>query len=88
MLQKVEMAGVGPTNASTTLFVLISRSTTSERPIALLPALIRRWESLRAPHVVERKGRHNVTWDACSKLCGRRGKGRVGDAVRNGNNRP
>ena len=39
---------------------------TSERPIALLPTLIRWWEWLRAPAVVEWTGRHNVTCDAYS----------------------
>ena len=55
---------------------LIPQSTTSERPIALLPTFIRWWEWLRAPAVVEWKGGHNGTWDACSKY--------VGDAERTG----
>ena len=61
------MAGV--CHASTILFFLIPESTTPERPIALLPTFIRWWEWLRAPAVVEWKGRHNVTWDAS---CGAR----------------
>ena len=33
--------------------------------------MIRWWEWLRSPDVAEWKGRHNVTWDACSKkVCG------------------
>ena len=63
-------AGVWPTNASTTFFFLIPESTTSERPLALLPTFIRWWEWPRASTVVEWKGRHNVTWDACSKYVG------------------
>ena len=70
ILHEVEMAGMWPSSASITLFLLIPKSTTSERPIALLPTLIRWWESLTAPAVVECKGRHNVTWDGCSKYCG------------------
>ena len=36
LLNKVEMAGLWPTNASSTVFFVILESTTSERPIALL----------------------------------------------------
>ena len=72
LLQVMEMAGLWstcPTNAVTTFF-LISNSTTSERPIALLPALIRWWKWLRGPVVVEWTGRQTVTWDTCSKCVG------------------
>ena len=40
-LHKVEMATIWPTPASTTLFLLISRSTTSERPTTLLRTPVR-----------------------------------------------
>ena len=37
----------------TALFLLIPKNVTSERPIALMPTLIRWWEALRAPEVAE-----------------------------------
>ena len=69
-VREVEMAEVWPANASITLFLLIPESTTSARPIALLPTLIRWWEWLRASAVVEWNGRHTVTGDACSEYVG------------------
>ena len=48
LVREAEMAEVRPANASTTLFWLIPTSTTSARPIALLPTLKRWWEWLRA----------------------------------------
>ena len=41
MLDEMEMAGKWPTNASTTLYFLMPKSITSERPIALLPTLVK-----------------------------------------------
>ena len=70
----MEIAGVWPANASTTFLLLIPTSTTSARPIALLPTLIRWWEWLRASAVVEWNERHTVTGDACSEYVGGCGK--------------
>ena len=42
----------GGSSTSTTFF--IQKNGTSDRPIAFLPILIRWWECLRAPVVVER----------------------------------
>ena len=50
-LEKVEQSGKWPQQACTTMFFLISKNVTSERPIALMPTLIRWWEALRAPEV-------------------------------------
>ena len=37
---------------------------TSERPIALMPTLIRWWEALRAPEVAKWQQKYRVDWDA------------------------
>ena len=55
-----------PSRASTTMFFLFPKSATSERPLALLPLVIRWWKWLRAPAVVELKNGKIVKWDACS----------------------
>ena len=52
-LEKVEQSGKWPQQACTTMFFLIPKNVTSERPIALMPTLIRWWEALRAPEVAE-----------------------------------
>ena len=70
LVREVEMAEVWPANASITLFLLIPESTTSARPIALLPTLIRWWEWLSSSAVVEWNGRHTITRDACSEYVG------------------
>ena len=44
-LEKVEQSGTWPQQACTTMF-LIPKNVTSERPIALMPTLIRWWEAL------------------------------------------
>ena len=63
LLHKVEMEGIWSANASTTLFYLTPKHITLERPLALLPTLIRWREWRRAPAVVVWKGTHNFTWD-------------------------
>ena len=50
-LEKVEQSGKWPQKACTTMFFLIPKNVTSERPIALMPTLIRWWEALRASEV-------------------------------------
>ena len=46
------------------MFFLIPKNITSERPIALMPTLIRWWEALRAPEVVKWQLKYRVDWDA------------------------
>ena len=58
-LDKVEQSGKWPQQACTTMFFLVPKKVTSERPIALMPQLIRWWEALRAPEV-----KYRVDWDA------------------------
>ena len=60
-LEKVEQSGKWPQQASTTMFLLIPKIVTSERPIALMPTLIRWWEALRAPE--EAKWQQNYRVD-------------------------
>ena len=68
--RKVEMTGDWSTNASTTLFFffLIPKTTTGERLAALLLTMIRWWEWLRFPSVVEWmrtmlwRGMHDPKW--------------------------
>ena len=50
---KVEERGPWPEQASTTMFLLILKNVTSERPTALLPTLSWWWRWLRAPMVQE-----------------------------------
>ena len=40
------------------------KNVTSERPIALVPTLIRWWEALRAPEVAKWQQKYCVDWDA------------------------
>ena len=60
----MEQCGRWPQQACTTMFFLIPENVTSERPIALLHALIRWWEGLWAPEVTRWQQRHRVRWDA------------------------
>ena len=46
------------------MFFLIPKNVTSERPIALMPTLIRWWEALRAPEVAKWQQKYRVEWDA------------------------
>ena len=52
-LEKVEQSGKWPQQACTTMFFLIPKNVTSERPIALMSTLILWWEALGAPAVVK-----------------------------------
>ena len=63
-LEKVEQSGKWPQQACTTMFFLISKNVTSERPIALMPTLTRWWEVLRAPEVAKWHKKYRVNWDA------------------------
>ena len=63
-LEKVEQCGRWPQQACTTMFFLILKNVTSERPIALMPTLIRWWEALRAPEVAKWQQKYRVDWDA------------------------
>ena len=63
-LEKVEQSGRWPQQACTTMFFLTPKNVTSERPIALIPTLIRWWEALRAPEVAKWQQKYRVDWDA------------------------
>ena len=72
-LGKVEQSGKWPQQACTTMFFLIPKNVTYERPIALMPTLIRWWEPLRASEVAKWQQRYRNDWDATeelSKQCG------------------
>ena len=47
-LEKVEQSGKWPQQACTTMFFLIPKNVTSERPIVLKPTLIRWWEAFES----------------------------------------
>ena len=47
----------------TTMFFLIPKYVTIERPIAFTTTLIRWWEALRAPEVVKWQQKYRVDWD-------------------------
>ena len=53
LMEKVEQSGKWPQQAYTTMFLLILTNVTSERPIALMPTLIRWWEAMRAAKVAK-----------------------------------
>ena len=63
-LEKVEQSGKWPQQACTTMFFLIPENVTSERPIALMPTLIRWWKALRATEVAKWHQKYRVEWDA------------------------
>ena len=52
-LDKVEQSGRWPQEACMAMSFLIPKNVTSERPIALIPTLIRWWEALRASEVMK-----------------------------------
>ena len=62
-LEKVE-SGKWPQQACTTMFFLIPKNVTSERPIALMPTLTRWLEALRAPEEAKWQQKYRVEWDA------------------------
>ena len=62
--EKVEQSGKWRQQACTTMLFLIPQNVTSERPIALMPTLIRWWEALRAPEVAKWQQMYRVAWDA------------------------
>ena len=45
LLEKVDQSGKWPQQSCTTMFFLIPKNVTIERPIALMPTLIRWWEA-------------------------------------------
>ena len=60
LMEKVEESDRWPQQACTTMFFLIPKTVSSERPIALMPTLIRWWEALRAPEVAKWQQRYRV----------------------------
>ena len=71
-LEKVEQSGKWLQQACTTMFFLIPKNVTSERPIAVMPTLIRWWEVLRAPEMAKWQLKYRADWDATD---GRNGGG-------------
>ena len=63
-LEKLEQSGKWPQQACTTMYFLIRKNVTGERPIALTQTLIRWCEALRAPEVVKWQKKYRVEWDA------------------------
>ena len=52
-LGEVLQCGRWPQHACTRMFFLSPKNVTTERPIALMPAMVRWWEALRAPERFE-----------------------------------
>ena len=69
-LEKVEQSGKWPQQACTTMFFLIPEKVTRERPVALMPTLIRWWEALIAPEVAKWQQKYLVEWDATDERNG------------------
>ena len=57
---KVAQCGRWPQQACTTMFFLIPKNVTSERPAALVPTSLRWWEALRAPEVAKWQQKYRV----------------------------
>ena len=68
--EKVEQSGKCPQQFCTTMFFLIPKKVTSERPIALMSTMIRWWEALRAPEVAKWQNKYRVAWDAIDRRNG------------------
>ena len=82
ILAKVEQCGHWSVQTSTLLHFLIPKTVTSERPIALLPTLIRWWEWCRVNGAVQKEvmeeqkeqlGKHCWKWKGINYKCGRNG---------------
>ena len=63
-LEKVEQCVRWPQQACTTMFCMLPKNVASERPIALVPTMIRWWEALRAPEVAKWQCKCRIEWDA------------------------
>ena len=63
-VEKVEQYGRWSQQACTTMFFKITKNVTSERPIALMPTMIRWWEALRTPEVAKWQYTYRIEWDA------------------------
>ena len=62
--KKVEQSGKWPQQACTTMFFLIPKNVSSERPI-------RWWEALRAPEEAKWQQRYRMEWDTTDGRNGR-----------------
>ena len=62
-LKELGQSGKWPQQACTTMLFSIPKKVTSERPIALMPTLIRWWEAMRAPEVAKWQQRYRIEWD-------------------------
>ena len=62
-LEKVLQCGRWPQQACTKMFFLKSKNVTTERPIALMSAMVRWWEALRAPEVAKWQHKCRFEWD-------------------------
>ena len=87
-LEKVEQSGKWSQQACTTMFFLIPKNVTGERPIALMPTLIRWWEALRAPEVAKWQQKYRVgrsggaqrtVWEVLMEMERFRGKAKAED---------
>ena len=62
-LEKVLQCGRWPQQACTRMFFLNRKNVTFERPIALMLAMVRWWEALRAPEVAKWQHKCRFEWD-------------------------
>ena len=67
-LENAKQSGYWPQQACTTMFFLILENVTSERPIALMPTLIRWWEALRAPEVAKWHQKYRIKWQTTESI--------------------
>ena len=69
-MEKVEQCGKWPEQACTTMFFLILKNITSERPIALMPTMIRWCEALRASEMAKWHYKYRIEWDTTDRRNG------------------
>ncbi|CAK0858255.1 unnamed protein product [Prorocentrum cordatum] len=63
ILREVERTLVWPQHAATVIFFLIPKSVAVDRAIGLLPTLVRVWEIMREPYMIEWAKANQRSWD-------------------------
>ena len=67
VLRNVEETGVWPERQQCILYFLLLKANGKDRPIGLLPSLIRIWEAIRAPELWKWEKDHEEDWNWCAE---------------------
>ena len=84
LCEEMVKSGKWPSRASTTIFFHIPKNVTSERPVALFTTIIRWWEWLKSPAVVDWSNDRIVRVGCVLQKSWWCGSGGVGSVARNG----